>query len=71
MGGPGASDDLASAHVTQTWLATTDDSDALVSGRYWHHRRVEQPHAAVTDAAFGAELVAALAARTGVDLLAG
>lgn len=71
MGGPGASDDLALPHVTQTWLATTDDPEALVSSRYWHYRPVEQPHAAVLDAAFGQELVAALAARTGVDLPAG
>lgn len=68
MGGAGASDDLALAHVTQAWLATTDDADALVSGRYWHHRRTEEPHPAVHDAAFQDGLLASLAEKTGVAL---
>jgi len=38
MGGPGARDNLALAHVTQAWLATTESPEALVSGRYWHHQ---------------------------------
>ena len=49
VGGPGASDDLALAHVTQVWLATTADPEALVSGRYWHHQTTEKPHPAVQD----------------------
>ncbi|GAA1489852.1 SDR family NAD(P)-dependent oxidoreductase [Brachybacterium sacelli] len=68
MGGPSASDDLALGHVTQAWLATSDDPEALVSGRYWHHRRIEEPHAAVHDERFQDELVASLAEHTGVDL---
>ena len=68
MGGPGATDDLALAHVTQAWLASTDDPEALVSGRYWHHRRVQQPHPAVHDEAFQDELLASLAEHTGVQL---
>lgn len=68
MGGSHASDDLALAHVTQVWLATTDDPEALVSGRYWHHRRVQQPHPAVHDVHFQDDLLAALAAHTGVSL---
>lgn len=68
MGGPGASDDLALAHVTQCWLATSDDPQAQVSGRYWHHQRVQRPAPAVEDAAFQDELVDQLAAHTGVAL---
>lgn len=68
MGGPSASDDLALGHVTQAWLATTDDPAALVSGHYWHHRRTEQPHPAVHDEQFQDELLAALAEHTGIDL---
>jgi NAD(P)-dependent dehydrogenase (short-subunit alcohol dehydrogenase family) len=68
MGGPSASDALALGHVTQAWLATTDDPEAMVSGRYWHHRRTERPHPAVHDERFQDELLAALAERTGVDL---
>ncbi|MCX4862086.1 SDR family NAD(P)-dependent oxidoreductase [Streptomyces canus] len=68
MGGPTATDDLALGHLTQSWLATTDDPEALVSGRYWHHRRTETPHPAVTDEHFQDELFEALASHTGVDL---
>ncbi|MFJ2544047.1 SDR family NAD(P)-dependent oxidoreductase [Microbacterium sp. NPDC087589] len=68
MGGPSASDDLALGHVTQAWLATTHDPSALVSGRYWHHQRVQTPHPAVHDEAFQDELLAALAEYTGVTL---
>lgn len=68
MGGPGASDDLALAHVTQVWLATTADPEALVSGRYWFHERVESPHAAVHDEAFQDELLGSLAEQTGVGI---
>lgn len=68
MGGPAASDDLALAHVTQAWLATTDDPDALVSGRYWFHQRVQRPHPAVHDEAFQEALLASLADHTGLHL---
>ncbi|WP_432790321.1 SDR family NAD(P)-dependent oxidoreductase [Brevibacterium sp. K11IcPPYGO002] len=68
MGGPSASDDLALAHVTQTWLATSQEADALVSGRYWHHQRIEQPHPAVDDESFQDRLLAAFAKRTRVEL---
>src|SRR5213596_588952 len=39
MGGAGAPDDFDEGYLTQTWLAVSDDSTAMVSGRYWHHRR--------------------------------
>ena len=44
MGGTSASDDLALAHLTQAWLATTNDREALVSGGYWHHRKIGRAH---------------------------
>jgi NAD(P)-dependent dehydrogenase (short-subunit alcohol dehydrogenase family) len=68
MGGPGASDDLALAHVTQAWLATTTDPEALVSGRYWRHQRTEKPHPAVHDQGFQDALLSSLAEQTGVAL---
>ena len=39
MGGPGAPDDLRLGHLTQEWLATSDDPEARTSGGYWHHQR--------------------------------
>ena len=68
MGGPDAAEDLDLAHVTQAWLATSQDASALVSGEYWHHGRVEQTHAVVHDERFQDELIAALAVHTGADL---
>lgn len=68
MGGPNASDDLRLGHVTQVWLATTHDPEAYATGSYWHHQRTETPHPAVRDERFGTELLASLAAYTGIAL---
>ncbi|MGJ6979066.1 SDR family NAD(P)-dependent oxidoreductase [Aestuariimicrobium soli] len=68
MGGPSANDALELGHVTQAWLAGSDDPDALVSGGYWFHQRVEQPHRAVHDEGVQDALLSALAAHTGIGL---
>lgn len=68
MGGSGAPDDLRLGHVTQVWLATSDDREALTSGGYWFHQKREKPHPAVLDVAFQDKLLAALAAATGTRL---
>ncbi len=68
MGGHAATDDLSLGHVTQTWLATTDDREALVSGRYWHHSLTETPDMAVFGKQFQDELLEALASHTGTTL---
>jgi NAD(P)-dependent dehydrogenase (short-subunit alcohol dehydrogenase family) len=68
MGGAGASDYLDLAHVTQVWLATTEDPEALISGRYWRHLRPEKPHPTVHDQRFQDELLASLAGQTGVRI---
>lgn len=39
MGGSGAPDDLREGAMTQVWLASSNDPEALVSGRYFHHRK--------------------------------
>jgi hypothetical protein len=39
MGGSGAPDDLSQAHVTQAWLATSEDSAAKVTGGYFYHQQ--------------------------------
>lgn len=68
MGGPSAGDDLDLGHVTQAWLATTEDPVARTSGQYWFHQRTEEPHSAVHDQAFQEALLAALAEHTGIAL---
>jgi hypothetical protein len=61
-------DDLRLGHVTQVWLATSDDPDARTSGGYWHHQRRVEPHPAVRDRCFQDELLDALARLTATRL---
>jgi NAD(P)-dependent dehydrogenase (short-subunit alcohol dehydrogenase family) len=65
MGGAGAPDDLVMGHLTQTWLAVSDDPAAMVSGKYWHHRKMQRPAAGAADPAFQDRLLAKLAELTG------
>jgi NAD(P)-dependent dehydrogenase (short-subunit alcohol dehydrogenase family) len=68
MGGPGAPVDLETGQRTQTWLAVSEDRAALVSGRYWHHLRQEQPAPKAMDTQFQDELIARLGELTSVAL---
>jgi NAD(P)-dependent dehydrogenase (short-subunit alcohol dehydrogenase family) len=68
MGGPGAPDDLRLGHLTQQWLATSDEPKARSSGGYWFHQRLRAPHPAVRDTHFQDSLLAALARFTAVPL---
>ncbi|MGR9462120.1 SDR family NAD(P)-dependent oxidoreductase [Rhizobium leguminosarum] len=70
MGGAGAPDDLEMGHLTQTWLVTSDDGAAKVSGGYWYHRRQREALPEVSDAGFQDALVGRLAELTGVRLFA-
>src|SRR4051794_8537695 len=68
MGGPGAPDDLRLGHLTQEWLATSDDREARTSGGYWHHQRRVEPAPSVHDEQFQDQLVEDLARFTGTRL---
>ena len=68
MGGSGAPDDLEQGHLTQTWLATSDDPAARTSGKYWHHRKTREPASQANDVTFQDELLAQLAKLTGYTL---
>jgi NAD(P)-dependent dehydrogenase (short-subunit alcohol dehydrogenase family) len=61
MGGPGAPDDLRLGHLTQEWLATSEDPDARTSGGYWYHQRRAGPHPTVRDQRFQEQLLEELA----------
>lgn len=52
MGGNSATDDLIEGVKTQTWLATSSDPSALVTGKYFHHmeQRKSNPIADSEDA---------------------
>ena len=68
MGGRSAPDDLELGHVTQVWLATSSDADALTSGDYWYHQTRQTPHPAVHDLAFQDQLLVSLAEYTDATL---
>ena len=68
MGGAGAPDDLRLGHLTQEWLATSDDPEARTSGGYWYHQRREEAHPAVGDPRFQDQLLDELARLTGTRL---
>lgn len=68
MGGPSAPDDLRLGHLTQEWLATSDDPEARTTGGYWKHQRRVAPHRSVHDVKFQDDLLAELARATGTPL---
>ena len=57
MGGPGAPDDEDDGRRTQVWLAVSDDPEARVSGKYFHHLHPQTADPAVHDAARQDKLV--------------
>jgi NAD(P)-dependent dehydrogenase (short-subunit alcohol dehydrogenase family) len=69
MGGPGAPDDLRLGHLTQVWLATSDDPEARTSGGYWHHQRRAEPAPSVHDQRFQDQLLEELARFTATRLV--
>jgi NAD(P)-dependent dehydrogenase (short-subunit alcohol dehydrogenase family) len=71
MGGPGAPGDITEGSVTQAWLAVSDDSAALVTGRYFHHRREQSPASAAHDTALQDALLERCAEITGVPVTGG
>jgi len=68
MGGAGAPDDLALGAETQAWLASSDDPDALVTGRYFHHRRRHDAAPAAYDSGARERLLAYLERISGVAI---
>ena len=68
MGGAGALDDLVQGHVTQVWLAVSNDPAATVTGEYWHHQQTQAPAAAANDPAFQEAMLDQLVQLTGVAL---
>jgi NAD(P)-dependent dehydrogenase (short-subunit alcohol dehydrogenase family) len=66
MGGPGANDDLDQAHLTQAWLATSDDPASQVSGKYFYHLKTEEPLAAALDGSLQDRFVDACEQVTGI-----
>lgn len=68
MGGLSATDDLRLGHLTQEWLATSDDAEARTTGGYWFHQERHEPARGTGDASLQDRMIAALAEHTGHDL---
>ena len=68
MGGAGAPDDIAQAHLTQAWLATSDDRDALTTGGYFYHLKRREPNPEARDVALQDRFIAICGEISGVDL---
>ena len=57
MGGAGAPDDIAQAHLTQAWLATSDDPAARTTGGYFYHLKRRDPNSEALDTALQDRLI--------------
>jgi NAD(P)-dependent dehydrogenase (short-subunit alcohol dehydrogenase family) len=68
MGGAHAPVDLDTGQRTQSWLATSTQSAAMVTGRYWHNMHQEIPVAEARDASFQDALLEKLEQLTGIAL---
>ena len=67
MGGRNAPDDLDAGAETQAWLATSNDSEAKVSGQYFYHRKPRAPSAAARDEKVQERLIVECARISGVS----
>jgi hypothetical protein len=63
-------DDLNQAHLTQAWLAVSNEPAALVTGQYFYHMRPRQPNPQVYDIALQHGLLDACERLSGVALSA-
>jgi NAD(P)-dependent dehydrogenase (short-subunit alcohol dehydrogenase family) len=68
MGGPGAPDDIDQAHLTQAWLAASDDPKAQVTAKYFYHLKRMEPNSQAQDPALQDRLIAQCAEISGVAL---
>src|SRR5258708_8915575 len=68
MGARGAPDDLDRGSETQTWLAVSQDSDAMVSGAYFYHKKPQRIHPAASDVNVQDGLLAACEELTGTPM---
>jgi len=67
MGGPGAPGDMAKAHVTQAWLAVSEDPLARSSGEYFYHQALRAPNPVTRHEATQEQLLEACARLSGVN----
>jgi NAD(P)-dependent dehydrogenase (short-subunit alcohol dehydrogenase family) len=68
MGGPGAPDDFDQAHLTQAWLAASDNAAARTTAGYFYHLKLREPNPQAHDVALQDSLLNTCAKISGVEL---
>jgi NAD(P)-dependent dehydrogenase (short-subunit alcohol dehydrogenase family) len=68
MGGAGAPDDLDQGHLTQAWLATSDEPAARTTGGYFYHLKRREPNPEAGETALQDRLIDICHEISGVDL---
>ncbi len=68
MGGPGAPGDLSKAHLTQAWLAVSDEPAARVTGEYFYHQAPSAPNPVARDKEAQDRLIDACGRLSAVEL---
>jgi hypothetical protein len=68
MGGPGAPDDIDQAHLTQAWLAASDDPDARTTAGYFYHLKPREPNPQSRDIALQDRLFDICEEMSGVEV---
>jgi len=67
MGGPGAPDSLEEGPATQVWLATSQEKEVLVSGKYFYHKKLRSFLPAAADTAVQEKYISECARLSGVS----
>jgi NAD(P)-dependent dehydrogenase (short-subunit alcohol dehydrogenase family) len=68
MGGPGATGDINKAHLTQAWLAVSNEPLCLSTGEYFYHQAPRAPHPATRHEATQERLLEVCAQLSGTRL---
>ena len=68
MGGPGAPDDIDQAHLTQAWLAASDDPEAQKTAGYFYHLKPREPNPQSREIALQATLFDICEEISGVEM---
>jgi NAD(P)-dependent dehydrogenase (short-subunit alcohol dehydrogenase family) len=68
MGGAGAPDDMGQAHLTQAWLATSDDPAAQTTAGYFYHLKPREPNPQARDFALQDRLLSICRQISGVEI---
>jgi len=67
MGGAGAPDSLEDGPATQVWLAVSSQKEAMVSGKYFYHKKLRSFHPAAGDTAVQEKYISECTRLSGVS----